>query len=264
MKVVIIVIAIISLLALLLLAGLLFAGYRYSWGPFYRLSKVRLKRLPGNDKIYDIDNVAKLQDSKLEGLNIIYLGSSVTFGAMSLETSFVEYIAKRNNNTYVKEAASGTTLVDSSLLSYVSRLKKIKEDKADIFVCQLSTNDASQNKELGEISITNKDTGTIIGAINYIIDYVRDRYDCPILFYTNPYYESDRYKAMVDALNAIKEERDISVLDLYSDKEFNDITQKQRKLYMADDIHPTKAGYLKWWTPLFEKALSDVVLKKEE
>ena len=30
---------------------------------------------------------------------------------------------------------------------------------------------------------------------------------------------------------------------------------KYYALYMADPIHPTKAGYLKWWTPKIEEGL---------
>lgn len=52
----------------------------------------------------------------------------------------------------IGKAVSGTTLVDEDKTSYVSRLKKIDEDSTDLFICQLSTNDASQNKPLGTIS----------------------------------------------------------------------------------------------------------------
>lgn len=29
-------------------------------------------------------------------------------------------------------------------------------------------------------------------------------------------------------------------------------------VYMNDAIHPTQAGYLKWWTPKFESYLADL------
>ncbi len=60
---------------------------------------------------------------------------------------------------------------------------------------------------------------------------------------------------MVNALYEIANRRNIGVIDLYNDEKFNDITPKLRKLYMADEIHPTKAGYLEWWTPQIEKYL---------
>nr|MDF9461664.1 SGNH/GDSL hydrolase family protein [Lactobacillus amylovorus] len=33
-------------------------------------------------------------------------------------------------------------------------------------------------------------------------------------------------------------------------------------LYMADEIHPTRAGYLEKWMPLFEEQLNNLLLKK--
>ena len=46
--------------------------------------------------------------------------------------------------------------------------------------------------------------------------------------------------------------------DLWNDEEFNSISDEERKLYMADAIHSTQAGYLKWWTPVFEEYLRDI------
>lgn len=246
-------------LGAIVLIALMCAGSFACWGPFSPLSDPRMREFPGNKEEFDVENVESLDNSPLEGKNIIYLGSSVTLGYTSLRTSFVEYIGKRDKTTYVKEAETGTTLVDDSFSSYVSRMKRIKEKKADMFVCQLSTNDASKNKNLGEISTNNKDTKTIVGAMNYIIDYARDRWECPILFYTNSYYENENYASMVNALNAIKDDKDIYVLDLYSDVEFNNLAEVDRNLYMHDEVHPCKAGYLKWWTPEFEKIMYTMI-----
>lgn len=193
--------------------------------------------------------------------HICYLGSSVTYGAASLGTSFVEYIAKRNGTTYVKEAVSGTTLVDNGPDSYIRRMKRIdRGEKFDLFICQLSTNDATQKKTLGKVSAagTNDfDTATVCGAIEYIITYAQKTWKCPVVFYTNPYFESDAYLKMVQTLYKIRKKYDISIIDLYTDQAFNAITAEERALYMADAVHPRKAGYLLWWTPRFEKALYD-------
>ena len=43
---------------------------------------------------------------------------------------------------------------------------------------------------------------------------------------------------------------------MYSDQSFNKISNEERKLYMEDNIHPTKAGYLKGWTPYIEKEIN--------
>ncbi len=241
------------------LISLIISGYIWGIKPFGFLRNIRLSKLEGNAEKYDVENVEELENSPLKGKNILYLGSSVTFGASSLETSFVEYIAKRNNTTYFKEAVSGTTLVDEGN-SYIKRLKEIdKNQKFDLFVCQLSTNDATKNKTLGNIGDTQ--TNTICGAINFIIDYAKETWNCPVIFYTNAYYQNDNYSKMVVALNNISINKDIYVADLYSNENFNNITSEQRKLYMEDKIHPTKAGYLEWWTPEIEKTLYKVYSK---
>ena len=37
------------------------------------------------------------------------------------------------------------------------------------------------------------------------------------------------------------------------------IKSKTYRLYMKDRLHPTKAGYLKWVTPFFEKRIAAVI-----
>lgn len=258
-KKVIIASSIVGGILIYLLISLIISGYIWGIKPFGFLRNIRLRKLEGNAEKYDVENIEELENSPLKGKNILYLGSSVTFGASSLETSFVEYIAKRNNTTYLKEAVSGTTLVEEGN-SYIKRLQEIdKNQEFDLFVCQLSTNDATKNKTIGNISDTQ--TNTICGAINFIIDYAKETWNCPVIFYTNAYYQNDNYSKMVVALNEISTNKDIYVADLYSNKDFNNITSDQRKLYMEDKIHPTKAGYLEWWTPEIEKTLYKVYSK---
>ena len=255
-KVIMIILTVIVILNVL---WLMYVGYAWSWGPFSGFSDIRFRNLKGNGEVYALENVTSLKNSPLEGKHICYLGSSVTYGASSMQTSFAEYISVRNKTTFVKEAVGGTTLVDAGETSYVSRLKGIDTNaNFDLFVCQLSTNDATQKKPLGTITPDGTmefDTSTVYGAMEYIIAYVRDTWGCPVVFYTNSYYEKAEYAAMVGALYQLQEKYDIGIIDLYNDKEFNSITEDQRTLYMADNIHPTKAGYLQWWTPMFEKVL---------
>lgn len=214
--------------------------------------------LDRNESQYDLENIDTLEFSPLKGKKICFLGSSVTLGECSEKVSFVEYISKRNNASYIKNAVSGTTLVDQGKDSYISRLNKIDTDnKFDLFICQLSTNDATQNKEVGKLDET--DTRTICGAINYIISYVQSTWKCPIVYFTNTYFDSAPYKKMVEIIKEISHLRKIHVIDLFNNKKLNDITNEERRLYMADIIHPTKVGYLKWWTPEIEKELYKVI-----
>lgn len=67
--------------------------------------------------------------------------------------SFADYIGAMNDCNIIKEAVSGTTLVDEGVDSYISRLNKIDTQNADIFVCQLSTNDATQKNHWAKSTI---------------------------------------------------------------------------------------------------------------
>lgn len=76
-----------------------------------------------------------------------------------------------------------------------------------------------------------------------------------MVFYTNAYFKNENYFAMVQTLNKIADRKKITVADLYSNVKFNAIKSDRRALYMADEIHPTQAGYLEWWTPEIERVL---------
>ena len=253
-----IMIIIVAVLAAVIL-WIAFCGFQWSWGPFAKLHDVKTAGLPDNGTRYALDTVPAVPNSPLEGATVVFLGSSVTYGASSNGVSFADYIGARSGCTVVKEAVSGTTLVDGGIGSYISRLKKLDVSQADLFVCQLSTNDATQGKPLGKVSDSRRteefDTSTVAGAMEYIIAYAREAWDCPIVFYTNPRYDSPTYGEMVSLLHALADKWDITVIDLWNDGAFNDITAEQRALYMAGTIHPTQAGYLEWWTPAMEPLL---------
>ena len=129
------------------------AGFLYGKGPFRKLIRKRIPFLKGNQSRYDASEAGVYDNSPLRGKNVIFLGSSVTYGAASCGVSFVEDLCARHGCTMVKEAVSGTTLVDLGSSSYISRMKTIDASvHADLFVCQLSTNDATKNLPLGEVS----------------------------------------------------------------------------------------------------------------
>ena len=197
-------------------------------------------------------------EKSLSGKKICFLGSSVTYGFAANGVSFADILAEKYGCVSVKYAVNGTTLVDNGADSYVSRMKSIdKTQRFDLFVCQLSTNDASRNMPIGKVSDDAPET--VCGAINFIAEYVKNTFGCPLVFYTNPRYENERYKTMVNNLLDIAKARKFAVIDLYNDRAFSDITPEKRREFMADDIHPTLKGYSKWWTPIFAKRLSEIL-----
>lgn len=256
----------IVLAVVVLLAGLFF-GY-------LALEQHKRAVAPGNSDDYAYTSLAKHPANALTGKTILFLGSSVTDGAAAKGQSFVEWLAQVDGVHAIKEAKSGTTLVDKTSIlakvafgngdSYVKRLLALDtETPVDAVVCQLSTNDATMKLPLGAISdsaeLASFDTHTITGAMEYIIRYCTDTWHCPVVFYTGSYYESDAYSAMVTRLHELQKKWDIDVIDLYTDEAFNAIDAESYALYMFDKIHPTMAGYSQWWGPEMEKQLIDIL-----
>ena len=220
----------------------------------------------GNASEYSVENTETVENSPVKGNTYFWLGSSVTYGAESEGETMAEFFAKKWSCTSVKEAVSGTTLSTKAPNSYVERFEKYlnspeKADHLDGFICQLSTNDTRYPDDLGIIMpdfITGADAfdvSTTFGAMEYILSKVKETWNCPVYFYTNPYYSNNAYPQMVEGLMKIAAKWDVTVIDLYHDEEFNSISEAERALYMSDSIHPTKAGYREWWLPEFEAAL---------
>ena len=179
---------------------------------------------------------------ELNGKTVLFLGSSVTYGAMSNGISFADIMAETCAVKMIKEAVSGTTLADIDESSYVARLKKIDRNrKVDLFICQLSTNDAGRNIPFQQTE----------RALRFIIEYVKASFDCPIVFYTGTYFENKHYEQLVKILVSLQKEYDFYILNLWDDAEMLSVSETDYKKYMADSVHPTLIGYREWWTPKF-------------
>lgn len=258
-----VVITVLIVVAVLLLVQWLFIGWRFCFGPFKSLGDLRRSRMAGNGGTYDFSQIQPMENSPLEGKTVLFLGSSVTNGAAALGQSIPEYFNARMGCIAIKEAVDGTTLVDGGSSSYIQRMQKNVDTSAkiDLLICQLSTNDASKEKPLGEIAggteIAEFDTSTITGAMEYIIAYAKDTWGCPVVFYTNARFDSENYPAMVSRVHELEDKWGIGVLDLWTDDGFNTISDSDRAIYMYDNIHPCKAGYRDWWGPELERQLRE-------
>lgn len=255
-------------IGILLSGHIAYIGWRYNFGPLKRLGKARLVRLPGNAEAYSFSHIKPMENSPLQGRTVLFLGSSVTNGKAALEQSIPEYFVARMGCKAIKEAVDGTTLTDCGNTSYIQRLlHNVRTDEpVDLLVCQLSTNDASQRKPLGVIAPNTEldkfDTITVTGAMEYIIAYAKEIWDCPVVFYTNARYDSKEYAAMVLRTYELAHKWGIGVLDLWSDDGFNALSEAERTLYMQDHIHPVKAGYRNWWGPELERQLCEFLSKR--
>ena len=207
----------------------------------------------------------------LSGKTILWIGSSVTYGAQAAgHYSMVDAIEDLHPALVCeKYAISATTLVNDSESSYVARLKLIPKDRQpDLIVVQLSTNDATTGKPFGEISDSfdqaDFDDTTIAGAIETIIAYARDTFDCPVAFYTGTYCEKENYAEMVALLHDIEAKWNIGVIDMFNDEAMTAVFgTEQYDVYMYDQVHPFKVGYVEWWTPVIDAYLTDYIGKAE-
>ena len=132
-------------------------------------------------------------------------------------------------------------------------------ESIDLFLCQLSTNDATFHSQLGSVSDSwdpaDFDTKTTVGGMEAIIDYAQKTWGCPIVFYTGTKYDNPRYHYLVNQLLELQEKWEITVVDLWHDDQMNQVTPQEYRLYMNDGVHPTKAGYELWWTPAIQRNL---------
>lgn len=217
---------------------------------------------------YTVKTLAeKDPDDPLSGLNIIWIGSSVTYGAHAGgHYSMVDAIADHHPGTVCeKYAISATTLVNGDESSYVARLKRIPTDKTpDLVVVQLSTNDATTGKPFGEIAEgkdpSSFDDSTIAGAIETIIAYAEDTFRCPVVFYSGTYCQKENYAEMVDLLLKIQEKWNIGVIDMFNNEAMTAVYGTDLyNSYMYDEVHPNRRGYVEWWTPVIEQGLRDYV-----
>lgn len=206
----------------------------------------------------------------LFGLKLLWLGSSVTYGDASGGYAMAEEIPRKHPSVRCyKYAVSGTTLANDRASSYVQRMLEIDPKlDVDFMIVQLSTNDATQGKPMGCIAagknLADFDDTTILGAMETIIAYGKNTWNCPVIFYTGTYYASDnpaqsgQYALMVEKLLELQKKWDIGVIDLWHDKEMTQLYGSERyHSYMRDPIHPNKDGYISWWTPKFESYLID-------
>lgn len=184
----------------------------------------------------------------LMGKTILFLGSSVTEGSAAGGISFADLLAERDGVILYKEAVGGTTMAGAGSDSYVARMKQGRlpaDIHANAMVCQLSTNDASQNLSISDIE----------DAIREIVSYTRRTWGCPIFFYTGTRFDSLNYRRMIDLLYHLAEELGFEILDLWNDPEMLAVSPDDYARYMEDPIHPRLVGYSEWWYPKFRDFL---------
>ena len=258
--------------------------------PLYEPDDSQIEEFTASDFRFKLSRVEEKEDSPLQGKTIYWLGSSVTDGQNAEHLATPEYLAARTGSASVKEAVSGTTLLDIGRDdggSYTYRLinseKFDKNAAIDAFICQISTNDAkSENLShwgaITDADVTDMDAfdlSTSIGGVEFIIAYVTETWHCPVYFYSGAFFGDEGLRSNADPsgsdygkfVNEVIEVAEkwnamegytVEVIDLYHDETFNALaSDAYYEWCMADAIHPKLAGFLQWWTPYFEEFLSE-------
>ncbi len=211
----------------------------------------------GNAAQYGPDEVDFNPSSPLVGQKIAFLGSSVTYGFAARGKSFVDYLAARDGAVTFKSAILGTTLAGLEPGGYLARLKNdfATDQRYDLFVCQLSTNDNRHGKNYGRLTPDDQCTGfdveTTLGAIEEICRYVRATFNCPLVFYTCLQNDpKHKYADLITDLCHLQRKWGFSIIDLFHHQGLLASTAAHPNA-MFDDVHPTQEGYLKILLPVF-------------
>lgn len=233
----------------------------------------------GNAAKYGLDSVTKVQDEVLTGKTVFFLGSSITAGLSAGGVSFTDYLETKYDMYCPKEAVSSTTMAvrpgRQECDSYVERLSQTDPTAfaPDAFVSQLSLNDslAKNGVPLGTVPETCRssiaefdinEVDTVAESIEYITVYAREKWGCPIAFFTIKRCGLKNYDAMVELLHQAQDkwvddqgEPPFAILDIWNDPTFMNVKGDTLKLCMRDNYHPTMAGYKKYWLPEMAKFL---------
>lgn len=257
----------------------------------YTVTEEFISAKQANDATFKVANVEKREESPLAGKTLYWLGSSVTYGSASGGEGMADYLAALTGCISKKDAVSGTTIFDDNktantgVKSYTRRLVNStvfdKEECVDAFICQISTNDARNDRLNKRGAVTGMDfctsdefdKSTTLGGVEFIITYVTETWGCPVYFYSGSYFGDtgtrkssnplgseyakliEEVRQVADKYNSI-EGFEVGIIDLYNDEDFNAVaSDKYYSWVMSDAIHPKAAGYLQWWTPYFESYL---------
>ncbi|TPR19172.1 SGNH/GDSL hydrolase family protein [Apilactobacillus timberlakei] len=238
------------------------AIFTFASAILYKLSKKSMQLRKANKDIY-MPSKEFFVDSNINGKKMVFLGSSITHGLASKGKSFVDFLNIEHGVNTIKEAVSGTTLAGEETSSYVSRMKNNlnTNENIDLFACQLSTNDQRKKKPIGKISdsynLEDFDINTTIGAIEYIIEYVQNNWDCPTVFYTCLRKPDPGYELLREKLFELQKKWHFAIIDVWNNNEIKKMNHNN-PYFMADDVHPTCAGYRYGWTPIFVKNLDQM------
>lgn len=145
----------------------------------------------------------------------------------------------------------------------IARLKSVDFTKVDFITLNYGTNDFTGSNAVGDLSLSNLDTTTTAGALNYGLKMILTKYPNLKVYVRTPthrfflkdwipgdstLYDSDlatnqagNYLIQyVDAIKGMSELNHAPCKDMYREGQFN---KYNHNLYFGDGVHPNALGY---------------------
>ena len=213
----------------------------------------------GNSSDYDVSSLTLNDDSVMKDDTIVFVGSDFTLGLKADNQSFIDYLRAvdgLNAATFTEENIGLTSKKDVSFISLVESIPKEHASPKAVF-CEIPYYDAKHGTKLGEISdsymLSDFDTETAIGAMEYIMCYAKMNWSCPVFFYTSADYNSSKkYEKLVSAARRVSDKWNMPMLDFTSNDKIASLEKSDKSLYFVDSRNMTKAGYNEIVAPEFE------------
>lgn len=218
----------------------------------------------GNSSDYDVSSLTLNDDSVMKDDTIVFVGSDFTLGLKADNQSFIDYLRAvdgLNAATFTEENIGLTSKKDVSFISLVESIPKEHASPKAIF-CEIPYYDAKHGTKLGEISdsymLSDFDTETAIGAMEYIMCYAKMNWSCPVFFYTSADYNSSKkYEKLVSAARRVSDKWNMPMLDFTSNDKIDSLEKSDKSLYFVDSRNMTKAGYNEIVAPEFENFITE-------
>lgn len=217
----------------------------------------------GNSSDYDVSSLTLNEDSVMKDDTIVFVGSDFTLGLKADNQSFIDYLKAvdgLNAATFTEENIGLTSKKDVSFISLVESIPKEHASPKAIFF-EIPYYDAKHGTKLGEISdsymLSDFDTETAIGAMEYIMCYAKMNWSCPVFFYTSADYNlSKKYEKLVSAAHRVSDKWNMPMLDFTSNDKIASLEKSDKSLYFVDSRNMTKAGYNEIIAPEFENFIT--------
>ncbi len=203
--------------------------------------------------------------SELEGLTMYAMGDSYFAGHfLGQSITWVNKLGEKYDMHYVNYGINGSTMsdYDSNKNPMVTRIKDMERGDANIILLEGGRNDLTTKVPLG--SSGSRDTKTFTGAVNTMVDYLREAYPNAMIVLVTPWIGTGTLdngysnKTYADILRSIAEERkDPHVVCLYADSARTGISMGDAACRAQYFIAPSDLSHL-------NEAGMDMVLPKME